>query len=132
MPWTFAAFKDNDSSKVIDDVQEELDRIAFDNNTGNADAVSAKVALSNRQDGDAFAVVFFNGDITPQKPPIHSIRFLEKTFRVSGSNPEELYQEVRDQLNDLDDTEAFWAQVGLSDRKGGDTSITIYWPVAQS
>lgn len=132
MTWTFSAFKNSDPDKVIDDVQEELDRIAFDNKNSNVDAISAKVALSNRRKGNSFGVVFFNPNVVLQKPPVSGIRFLEKHFSIKEDDPEVLYRQVRDQLNNIGDQEAFWAQVGLTDRISGDTVITIYWPIAQS
>ncbi len=132
MAWTFSAYKNSDPSKTIDDVQEELDGLAFNDKDSNLNAVSAKVALSNRKSGKSFGVVFFNNEVELQTPPTGGVKFLEKTFSVKKDDPEPLYQQVRDQLNAISDREAFWAQVGLTDRQSGDTVITVYWPIEQS
>lgn len=125
MAWKFASSKNSDPEKVIDDIEEELNKLVFEN-TNNLVALSAKVALSNRKSGNSFGVVFFDTNVKIQAPPTKTIKFTEKTFKRKEDDPEPLYKDVVDLLNSLVPEEAFWAQVAMSDRQSEDTRVTLY------
>ncbi|MEM9557549.1 MAG: hypothetical protein AAGC60_25040 [Acidobacteriota bacterium] len=133
MAWNFKPFRNDDIANVIPQVTSELNDLETSNPEGPLPALAAKVALANRLDGDALGVVFYDNQLTsiPDEPE-GRIQFSALTKRVSSSDPTPLYEEIANTLDSLHSYEAFWARVGFTDRKSGDTTLTLYWPSMQS
>ena len=131
MSWDFKFYKDNDLNDVIAAIERELNNLAFQDRNGNEAAVTAKVAISNRQDGDATGVIFFDEAIQIMPPPAGQIQFSNQVESTSGSDPKGIFEAVKTKLNELDSTEAYWARLALTDRRGGNTNAILFWPERQ-
>lgn len=125
MAWTFEALSDSSVDTVIRNVQTELNSIS--NEHGATVASAAKVAISDQKEGDARGVIFFDPSVETAEPPEGMPSFGRQTSKTE-TNYTRIYNEIADKLNSLESQEAFWAQVGFTNRRRGDATITVYWP----
>lgn len=126
MSWTFQSFDDDSLSKMIDAAQNRLQSLATED--GDFVSQSAKVALSDQQNGDARAVVFYDPNLTaPLAPLTGDIEWVNKNHR-SREDYTDLYNKTLADLKALEPNQAFWAKISFTNRRDGEAAMILYYP----
>lgn len=126
MSWAYKSFDDDNVDTVISSIESELaDLATADSDTAS---VTAKVAISDQESGDARGLVFYNltlGGI----PSVPSGQLSwSKKEETTKNDYTDMYNNIQDKLNSLSDQSAYWAKIGFTNRKDGSATLTLYWP----
>lgn len=118
--WTFTEVVKDKVDDMYADVDNELNKL------GSSASMSAKVTASDMKSSKARGVVFSNSDFTVIPPRPTGSTWTYQKWHTSN-HYDELYGHVRDQLNALTPSQAYHSMVCMTNVKGEDETIALYW-----
>ena len=125
--WTYKQYDNTDVTKVLNDMTSEIGTIS----TTSIEALMTKVTVSDQQDGDARGIVFFYTGQVSSAPALPGDVTWKMKENTSGSDYTKLYNDVTDTLDSFTGDnfyQAFYAYVNMTNRKGGDATIEVWYP----
>jgi hypothetical protein len=119
--WTFAHFHHGHYPAVAADILNQL------NGLDKEEAAFAKVASADQHGGEARGVVFWTAEAPTEVPDLpDGSQWKSETYQTSNDY-EQIFGQVRDKLNTLNDAQAFFSKVDFTNAQNNPAFMTIYW-----